>query len=54
MKVKILKELPTSKADKKIDKPKKKPIPKKPNKARDDYLKFYDDIKIPGNGRNDW
>ena len=54
MKVKILKELPHSPADKKSEKPKKKLPPGKPNKAREDYLKFYDDIKIPGNGKNDW
>jgi len=51
-KVKILKELPKSK--KKVSKPTVyKKISEKPDKFKDNYLNYYDDIKIPSR-RYDW
>lgn len=52
MKVKILKKLPKSK--RKTPAPTKKVTLAKANTEREKYLRFYDDIKIEGNGKNDW
>lgn len=51
-KVKILKELPKSKYTPKVV-PTKKPKAKQPEKFKDSYLNFYDDIKVPTR-RYDW
>ncbi len=50
-KVKILKKPPKSKKKHKAQPV--KTIPTESNKFTEDYLKFYDDIKIPGK-RYDW
>ncbi len=52
MKVKVLKKLPKSKHKKVITA--KRVAPVLENKQREQYLKFYDDVKIEGNGKNDW
>ncbi len=52
MKVKVLKKLPKSKGKKVVAK--NKVAPANVNNEREKYLRFYDDIKIEGNGRNDW
>lgn len=51
-KVKILKELPKSKYMPKV-KPTKKPTVQKQDRFKDNYLNFYDDIKI-STRRYDW
>ena len=51
-KVKILKSQPKSKYVPKV-RPTRKPIPEKQDKFKDNYLNFYDDIKISSR-RYDW
>ena len=52
-KVKIVKKLPKGKTKPKLINLEKKPKPKATNNFTDNYLKFYDDIKIPSR-RYDW
>ena len=50
--MKVLKKLPKSKGKK--PPATKKVAPANVNNEREKYLRFYDDIKIEGAGRNDW